>query len=325
MNKMKIYKRLVITLCLMLVSIMFFTGCGKKDETVETAEKITETETAEETPEQKRAHFEELYKENAVLWNDYNDILQEIAYYESVYHEDLADQYEFKTAEEKLNETREDNPLRFKPVKEFHTEVGEIEIPEVADAELDKWISDLTEQNATIKEQTDLLIPTRDALKDKYGVVMNLDGLTIADETDAPDNQEIAEAEEANAGTDKSDESGKQVKDSDKKSSDSVYVSADSTVEQILKSGGWQITYGSGDFVEASKTFGDDEFYFSSQDFGGSVGLNVEIRSISYGELSGMNTVTDVATARKVAAVAVKGNFNSVMNYPVDWRFYNGG
>lgn len=325
MNKTKIYKRMIIAVCLMSVSIMVLSGCGKKADTAETVENITETDTAEETPEQKKAHFEELYKENAVLWNDYNDILQEIAYYESVYHEDLADQYEFKTAEEKLNETREDNPLRFKPVKEFHTEVGDIEIPGVAEAELDKWISDLTEQNATIKEQTDLLIPTRDALKDKYGVVMNLDGLTIADETAVPDNQEVAE-EEANAGIDKSDEkSGKQVKDSDKKSSDSVDVSADSTVEQILKSGGWQITYGSGDFVEASKTFGDDEFYFSSQDFGGSVGLNFEIRSISYGELSGMNTVTDVATARKVAAVAVKGNFNSVMNYPVDWRFYNGG
>ncbi|MCR4754770.1 MAG: hypothetical protein K5868_04470 [Lachnospiraceae bacterium] len=320
MNKMKIYKRLVITLCLMLVSIMFFTGCGKKDETVETAEKITETETAEETPEQKRAHFTELYKENALLWNDYNDILQEIAYYESVYHEDLADQFKFKTAEEKLNQTREDNPLRFRPVKEFHTEVGEIEIPEVTDAELDKWISDLTEQNATIKEQSDLLIPTRDALKDKYGVVMNLDGLTIAEET-----TETEEQEATDAGKDKKDKGGESVKDSDKKSSDSVNVSADGTVEQILKSGGWQITYGSGDFVEATKTFGDDEFYFSSQDFGGSVGLNVEIRSISYGELSGMNTVTDIATARKVAAVAAKGNFNSVMNYPIDWRFYNGG
>ncbi len=325
MNKMKIYKRLVITLCLMLVSIMFFTGCGKKDETVETAEKITETETAEETPEQKRAHFEELYKENAVLWNDYNDILQEIAYYESVYHEELADQFEFKTAEEKLNQTREDNPLHFRPVKEFHTEVGEIEIPDVADAELDKWISDLTEQNVTIKEQTDLIIPTRDALKDKYGVVMNLEGLTIAEETTETEGQEATDAEEADAGKDKKNKGGESVKDSDKKSSESVNVSADGTVEQILKSGGWQITYGSGDFVEATKTFGDDEFYFSSQDFGGSVGLNFEIRSISYGELSGMNTVTDVATARKVAAVAVKGNFNSVMNYPVDWRFYNGG
>ncbi len=324
MNKMKIYKRLVITLCLMLACVMTFAGCGKKKmEATEATENAIEV--SEETPEQKRAHFEELYKENAVLWNDYNDILQEIAYYESVYHEEIADRYEFKTAEEKLNRTREDDPLRFRPVKEFHTDIGEIEIPNVTDAELDKWINDLTEQNATIKEQTDLIIPTRDALKDKYGVVMNIDGLTIADETAVPDNQEIAEAEEANAGTDKSDESGKQVKDSDKKSSDSVDVSADSTVEQILKSGGWQITYGSGDFVEASKTFGDDEFYFSSQDFGGSVGLNVEIRSISYGELSGMNTVTDVATARKVAAVAVKGNFNSVMNYPVDWRFYNGG
>ncbi len=319
-------KKTAVFICLITLCAMAVSGCGKKKaDTAETVEKITETDTAEETPEQKRAHFEELYKENALLWNDYNDILQEIAYYESVYHEELADQFEFKTAEEKLNQTREDNPLHFRPVKEFHTEVGEIEIPDVADAELDKWISDLTKQNGTIKEQTDLIIPTRDALKDKYGVVMNLDGLTIAEEATATVAQEATDAEEADTGKDKKDKGGESAKDSDKKSSDSVNVSADGTVEQILKSGGWKITYGSGDFVEATKTFGDDEFYFSSQDFGGSVGLNFEIRSISYGELSGMNTVTDVATARKVAAVAVKGNFNSVMNYPVDWRFYNGG
>lgn len=324
MNKMKIYKRLLVSVCMMLACVMTFAGCGKK-KTEATEATDNATEVSEETPEQKRAHFEELYKENAVLWNDYNDILQEIAYYESVYHEDLADRYEFKTAEEKLNRTREDDPLRFRPVKEFHTEVGEIEIPNVTDAELDKWINDLTEQNATIKEQTDLIIPTRDALKDKYGVVMNIDGLTIADETAVPDEEEVSEAEEANAGTDKSDNSSESSTDSEKKSSDSGNVSADSTVEQILKSGGWTIVSGSGDFVEATKTFGDDVFRYSSQDFGDSVGLNFEIRSISYGELSGMNTVTDVATARKVAAVAVKGNFNSVMNYPVDWRFYNGG
>ena len=181
MNKHKIYKRMTIAVYLMSVIIVTLTGCGKeKAQTTEATEHVTEvTEITEVTPEQKSEHFNELYRENAVLWNDYNDILQEIAYYESVYHEEVAAQSEFMSAEDKLEQTREDNPLHFRPVKEFHTEVGEIEVPDVADAELDKWISDLTEQNETIKEQTDLIIPTRDALKDKYGVVMNLDGLTI--------------------------------------------------------------------------------------------------------------------------------------------------
>lgn len=315
-NKTKILRRLLISLCLILVSAMFFSGCGKKKADKET------TELTEETPEQKRAHFEELYKENAVLWNDYNDILQEIAYYESVYHEELADQFEFKTAEEKLNQTREENPIHLRPVKEFHTEVGDIEIPKVTDAELDKWIADLTEQNATITEQTELLIPTRDSLKERYGVEMNLDGLTIADASTFVDPQEEAATEEADDKKDKTDAS---AKDTDKKSSDSGSASSDKTVEQILKAGGWSITSGSGDYVTATKVFGDDRFTYTSQDFGGSVGLNVEIYSISYGELSGLNTVTDTTTARKIAGTVVKGDFMSTMNYPVDWSVYNGG
>lgn len=300
-------KKTAVFICLITLCAMAVSGCGKKQEentVTDTANNSKEavTEAPKElTTEEKRAKFEELYRENAVLFNDYNDILQEIAYYESVYHQEIADQYEFKTAEEKLNETRQDRPLRYRPVKEFHTEVGEIVIPDVADSELDKWIDDLTGQNATIKEETELIASHRDVVKDKYGVVMNLDGITIAKE-----------------------DADKTSTSDDSKSQTDQAVSADGTVEDIFKAGGWKIA-GSGDSIEATKVFGDDEFYYSSKDLGETVYLNVEIRSISYGELSGMTVVTDAENARKVAAIVVNGDFNGAMNYPLDWKFYNGG
>ncbi len=300
-------KKTAVFICLITLCAMAVSGCGKKQEentvtdTANNSKEAVAEAPKELTTEEKRAKFEELYRENAVLFNDYNDILQEIAYYESVYHQDIADQYEFKTAEEKLNETRQDRPLRYRPVKEFHTEVGEIVIPDVSDSELDKWIDDLTGQNATIKEETELIASHRDVVKDKYGVVMNLDGITIAKE-----------------------DADKTSTSDDSKSQTDQAVSADGTVEDIFKAGGWKIA-GSGDSIEATKVFGDDEFYYSSKDLGETVYLNVEIRSISYGELSGMTVVTDAENARKVAAIVVNGDFNGAMNYPLDWRFYNGG
>ena len=300
-------KKTAVVICLIMLCAMAVSGCGKKQEentvtdTANNSKEAVAEAPKELTTEEKRAKFEELYRENAVLFNDYNDILQEIAYYESVYHQDIADQYEFKTAEEKLNETRQDRPLRYRPVKEFHTEVGEIVIPNVADSELDKWIDDLTGQNATIKEETELIASHRDVVKDKYGVVMNLDGITIAKE-----------------------DADKTSTSDDSKSQTDQAVSADGTVEDIFKAGGWKIA-GSGDSIEATKVFGDDEFYYSSKDLGETVYLNVEIRSISYGELSGMTVVTDAENARKVAAIVVNGDFNGAMNYPLDWNFYNGG
>lgn len=300
-------KKTAVFICLITLCAMAVSGCGKKQEentvtdTANNSKEAVAEAPKELTTEEKRAKFEELYRENAVLFNDYNDILQEIAYYESVYHQDIADQYEFKTAEEKLNETRQDRPLRYRPVKEFHTEVGEIVIPDVSDSELDKWIDDLTGQNATIKEETELIASHRDVVKDKYGVVMNLDGITIAKE----DADKTSTSDDSKPQTDQA-------------------VSADGTVEDIFKAGGWKIA-GSGDSIEATKVFGDDEFYYSSKDLGETVYLNVEIRSISYGELSGMTVVTDAENARKVAAIVVNGDFNGAMNYPLDWRFYNGG
>ena len=130
---------------------------------------------------------------------------------------------------------------------------------------------------------------------------MNLDGITIAKE-----------------------DADKTSTSDDSKSQTDQAVSADGTVEDIFKAGGWKIA-GSGDSIEATKVFGDDEFYYSSKDLGETVYLNVEIRSISYGELSGMTVVTDAENARKVAAIVVNGDFNGAMNYPLDWNFYNGG
>ncbi len=321
-------KKTAVVICLIMLCAMAVSGCGKKQEentvtdTANNSKEAVAEAPKELTTEEKRAKFEELYKENAVLFNDYNDILQEIAYYESVYHQDIADQYEFKTAEEKLNETRQDRPLRYRPIKEFHTEVGEIVIPDVADSELDKWIDDLTGQNATIKEQTELLIPKRDAVKDQYGVVMNLDGITIAgDDAESATGSSDADDTKTADGKDKTD---KESTSDDAKSQTVKAVSADGTVEDIFKAGGWKIA-GSGDSIEATKVFGDDEFYYSSKDLGETVYLNVEIRSISYGELSGMTVVTDAENARKVAAIVVNGDFNGAMNYPLDWNFYNGG
>ena len=201
MNNLKCIRPKLVLTGMLLISAIIFTGCGKQPSDnadlsaeIEGTETQTVTESAdtsaeakdgndkkEETIEEKRAHFADLYKENAVLWNDYNDIIQEIAYYESVYHDEIAAESSFKSAADKLKETREDNPIRLRPVKDFHTEVGEVQVPEIADEELDKWIAELEEQNNTIREQTDFLIPRRDAVKAYYGAEMNLDGVTYED------------------------------------------------------------------------------------------------------------------------------------------------
>lgn len=73
-------------------------------------------------------------------------------------------------AEEKLNDTMETTPVRIREPQSFSAETEPEEIPDIPDEELDDWIADLTEQNANIQEQLDLLTGSRDALKERYGV-----------------------------------------------------------------------------------------------------------------------------------------------------------
>ena len=155
----------------------FFAGCGKEaaaemsvTETAVSAETAADENGGAGSEVNQRQQYEDLMRENDALWKEYNAILQEISYYDVLRQDEIAGERAYKSAEEKLNETREERPLRFRPVQDFNvTDETEAVIPEIPEEELDQWIADLTEQNETIREQIGLIKGTRDALKERYG------------------------------------------------------------------------------------------------------------------------------------------------------------
>lgn len=169
MNKRNWILALTVALCLLA-----FTGCGEKEKTEEGAVLAT-TEAAKmeaetENTADKRQQFEELMRENTSLWNTYHALLQEVAYYDVLQQDEVAAETSYKSAEEKLNETREERPLRFRPSASFEVaEATEEELPEIPDEELDQWIRDLTEQNDNIREQIEILEPKAEGLRERYG------------------------------------------------------------------------------------------------------------------------------------------------------------
>ncbi len=64
----------------------------------------------------------------------------------------------------------ETTPVRVREPQSFSVESDTEEIPEIPDEELDEWITELTEQNESIKEELDLLAAKRDVLRGRYGM-----------------------------------------------------------------------------------------------------------------------------------------------------------
>jgi len=174
MNRMN--KKGLLLLGGMLAMVSLYAGCGTdtKGAAPAVTEKIsveTGTDANVDGMAEKRTLYEELMRENTSLWNSYNEVLQEVAYYDTLQQQEVAKETTYVSAEDKLNQTREENPLRFRVEESFPSEPETEEvIPEIPDEELDTWISDLTEQNQAISEQLSLLTPRRDALKARYGV-----------------------------------------------------------------------------------------------------------------------------------------------------------
>ena len=170
MNK-RVIKHLLL-LGGLVMTLLVFAGCQKEPETAAPA--VTETASTEASTDDtaaKRAQYEELMRENTSLWNTYHEVLQEIAYYDTLQQQETAKETTFVSAEEKLNQTREENPIYLRVDENFSAEPETEEvIPDIPDEELDAWISELTEQNQTISEQLSLLTLKRDALKARYGV-----------------------------------------------------------------------------------------------------------------------------------------------------------
>ena len=122
MNKRAIKHLLLLGGLIMMLPV--FAGCGKETEGATPAS--TETAAAQ-TPgtddtAAKRAQYEELMRENTSLWNSYNEVLQEIAYYDTFQQQDTAKETTYVSAEEKLNQTREENPIRLRVDVNFSAE-----------------------------------------------------------------------------------------------------------------------------------------------------------------------------------------------------------
>ena len=154
-------------------------GCGKEsgepamavtEEAAPEKEEASSGSKTEEDLSAKRQQYESLMRENTALWNTYHAVLQEAAYYDLMEQEELAAETEYRSAEEKLNDTMETTPVHVREPQTFSAEADTEEIPEIPDEELEEWISDLTEQNESIKEELNLLTEKRDILKARYGM-----------------------------------------------------------------------------------------------------------------------------------------------------------
>lgn len=321
MNNMKRFKILIVSG--LVLGTLIFAGCGK-EEAESTAEPALTEETKEETPVDKKAQYEELYRENAVLWNDYCDLLMEVSYYEAPYREEILKEDTYVPASEKLKQPAADNPKWLRPVRDFSTEVGEIEIPPVTESELDAAIAELTEQNSTIKEETDRLTPVRDALKATYGVEMSIGDVEISEPFDPIDEEELkAENESARpfeaAGS--SSNSGSGTKSAGASTGGGTYNTS-MTCEEMFKKAGWTIASGSGDEVEAYKSFGEDTTRIYT--YGSNNGITVQNESI-YGELSGLYTWAEVPTQRMVVAYILNNGVSAFFfdGLGLDWTPFN--
>ncbi len=321
MNNMKRIKLLILSG--LVLGTLVFAGCGK-EEAESTAEPAVTEETKEETPVDKKAQYEELYRENAVLWNDYCDLLMEVSYYEAPYREEILKEDTYVPASEKLKQPAADNPKWLRPVRDFSTEVGEIEIPPVTESELDAAIAELTEQNSTIKEETDRLTPVRDALKATYGVEMSIGDVEISEPFDPIDEEELkAENESARpfeaAGS--SSDSGSGTKSAGASTGGGTYNTS-MTCEEMFKKAGWTIASGSGDEVEAYKSFGEDTTRIYT--YGSNNGITVQNESI-YGELSGLYTWAEVPTQRMVVAYILNNGVSAFFfdGLGLDWTPFN--
>ena len=321
MNNMKRFKILIVSG--LVLGTLIFAGCGK-EEAESTAEPAVTEETKEETPVDKKAQYEELYRENAVLWNDYCDLLMEVSYYEAPHREEILKEDTYVPASEKLKQPAADNPKWLRPVRDFSTEVGEIEIPPVTESELDAAIAELTEQNSTIKEETDRLTPVRDALKATYGVEMSIGDVEISEPFDPIDEEELkAENESARpfeaAGS--SSNSGSGTKSAGASTGGGTYNTS-MTCEEMFKKAGWTIASGSGDEVEAYKSFGEDTTRIYT--YGSNNGITVQNESI-YGELSGLYTWAEVPTQRMVVAYILNNGVSAFFfdGLGLDWTPFN--
>ena len=317
-NNMKRIKLLILSG--LVLGSLIFAGCGK-EETESTAEpSATSQETKEETPVDKKAQYEELYRENAVLWNDYCDLLMEVSYYEAPYREEILKEDTYVPASEKLKQSASENPQWLRPVRDFSSEVGEIEIPPVTESELDTAIAELTEQNATIKEETDRLVPVRDALKATYGVEMSIGDAEIAEPFEQISEEELrAENESARpfeaAGS--SSDSGSGTKSAGASTGGGTYNTS-MTCDEMFKKAGWKIVSGSGDDVEAYHSSGEGLMRITA----GSSGV-IDFRNESiYGEISGISAYCSTAKQREIIAYIMNNGTQAFWyagDFGVEW------
>ncbi len=329
--------------CALFSLNLILTGCGKEaDETpaestkeVSVAESNLKEASETETVEEKRKRFEELFVENNKLWNEYCAVLQEVAYYDTVNQAEIGENFQFVSARDKLEQTRDEKPLWLRPVKDFSVEQEEtVEIPYVGDGALDEWIADLTEQNQTISEEKELLEKSRDALKSSYGVEMSLEGIDIAeDEPVVVDNDEAGSksGNETNTGASGSGNSDKDngQKSDDKSSSEKADSSSKKsggydtsmTIEEMLRKGGWNITSGSGDAVEATKKYGEDTITITT--YGAEGGFNLSSYN-DYGEYSGAWSGAGLDKQREIVAAILNNGIKYFYSHDfgLDWRSY---
>ena len=304
--------------CALFSLNLILAGCGKEaDETpaestkeVSVAESNLKETSETETVEEKRKRFEELFVENNRLWNEYCAVLQEVAYYDTVNQAEIGENFQFVSARDKLEQTRDEKPLWLRPGKDFSVEQEEtVEIPYVVDGALDEWIADLTEQNQTISEEKELLEKSRDALKSSYGVEMSPEGIDIAeDELVVVDNGQKSD-----------DKSSSEKADSSSKKSGGYDTSM--TIEEMLRKGGWNITSGSGDAVEATKKYGEDTITITT--YGAEGGFNLSSYN-DYGEYSGAWSGAGLDKQREIVAAILNNGIKYFYSHDfgLDWTSY---
>lgn len=270
----------------MFVLAMTFLACGSKENETGSTESPKETETASvPLPEaDKNDVYRELYTENAKLWDKYSyymEVALSGGVYSDMYSIDESEMDLDSIKESMINGAEKDTDNSVLPVTGYEEykplDTSSVEIPEVAEDELDEKIESLTKQNAL--------------LTGEIAYIQN----------SALDNESSANPKEVK-GAPTEEEMAKFIKEARVKK-----IKEAETIEEMLKLGGWSIISGSGDAVTARISTGEDTYTVET----GDDSIRISSENI-YGERSSLFGAGSMSGVKDAVAYMVSNGPNSI-------------
>ena len=218
--------------------VMAISACGKEDETVSTdSPKAEETEAVVQQEVNKNDQYRGLYVENAKLLDEYSyyrEVSLSGGMFNDLYAIDEGEMDLESVKERMINGAEKDTDNSVLPATGYEEykpmDTSSLEIPEVAEEELDEKIETLTKRNALLTGEIAYI---------KNAILGNISDANPKELLGAPSEEEMAKfVREAAA---------RKIKEAE-------------NIEEMLKLGGWNIISGSENTVTARISTGEDTY-----------------------------------------------------------------